>query len=132
MSISPKKQRRGLAVAGFTMGVEYDDGKIEVGQLCHGGDDWGSAIMANQDGPSKLTRAVAGKPAFGQEELPTRVDYVIDGEGWLWQAHPDGVMPGYAADPHYRPADGWRTRTAETRSVVACFGWIEAFNDGRS
>ena len=46
--------------------------------------------------------------------------------------HPDGVVPGYAADPHYRPADGWCTRADETRSVVVSFGWIDAFNDGRS
>lgn len=120
-----------LEIAWFTMGVEYDDGTIEVGQLCHGGDDWGFAIMANQDGPFKLTRDITGTPSFG-DEFPTRVDYVIDGEKWVWQAHADGVMPGYAADPHYRPADGFCTREGETRSVVASFGWIDCFNDGRS
>ncbi len=121
-----------LEVAWFTMGVEYDDGTIEVGQLCHGGDDWGFAMMANQHGPFTLTRDIAGKPTFGADEFPTRVDFVIDGQDWVWQAHADGVMPGYAADPHYRPADGWCTRANEKRSVVASFGWIDAFNDGRS
>jgi hypothetical protein len=95
-------------------------------------DDWGFAIMASQDGPFKLTRDITGKPAFGDDEFPTRVDYVIDGQDWVWRAHPAGVMPGYAADPHYRPADGWCVRANETRSVVASFGWLDAFNDGRS
>ncbi len=120
-----------LEIAWFTMGVEYDDGTIEVGQLCHGADDWGFAMMANQDGPLRLTRDITGSVSFADNDFPTRVDYVIDGEKWAWQAHADGVMPGYAADPHYRPADGWCTRTGETRSVIASFGWLDAFNDGR-
>ncbi len=89
-------------------------------------------MLGNQGGSFKLTRDVTGKPSFGEDEFPTRVDYFIDGEDWVWQAHSDGVMPGYAADPHYRPADGWCTRANEARSVVASFGWIDAFNDGRS
>ncbi len=36
------------------------------------------------------------------------------------------------AGPHYRPADGWCIRACETRSMAACFGWIDACNDGRS
>jgi len=61
---------------------------------------------------------------------PRRGDF--DHQNWAWQAHPDGMMPGCAADPHYRPADGWCTRADETRSVVASFGWIDGFNGGRS
>jgi hypothetical protein len=87
--------------------------------------------MANQHGPTKLTRDIAGKPIFGPDEFPTSVAYDIDGESWTWTAHPDGVMPGYAADPHYRPADGWCARTGETRKITASFGWLDAFNDRR-
>lgn len=124
-----------LEVAWFTHGVEYDDGTIEVGQICHGGDDWGFAILNNQDGPMLLTTDVTADLTFsgegGTREFPTQVDYLIDGEPWVWRAHHDGVMPAYAADPHYRPADGQCSREDETRRVVASFGWIDCFNDGR-
>lgn len=120
-----------LEVAWHTNGVEYDDGAIEAGQLCHGGDDWGFALIVNQDGPLVITRDIVGEPHFGADGFPERVDYLIEGEKWAWTAIPGTGMTGYAAGTDYRPADGITTRVGETRKVVASSGWIDAFSDGR-
>ncbi|GAA0616770.1 hypothetical protein GCM10009547_18590 [Sporichthya brevicatena] len=121
-----------LEIAWHTMTTEYDDGTIEVGQICHGGKDWGFAVMLNQDGPFKLTTDVTSKITFGDDEFPRKVEYLIDGEEWDWVASPDGTMPYYAKDPTYRPCDGTTTRKGETRKVVCAAGFLDAFNDGRS
>jgi hypothetical protein len=113
------------------MTTEYDDGTIEVGQVCHGGKDWGFAVMLNSDGPFKLTTDVTSTITFGDDEFPRKVEYLIDGEEWDWVASPDGIMPYYAKDPTYRPCDGTTTRRGESRRVVCSAGFLDAFNDGR-
>jgi hypothetical protein len=121
-----------LEIAWHTATTEYDDGTIEVGQICHGGKDWGFAVMLNNNGPFKLSTDVTSKITFGEDEFPKKVAYLIDGEEWDWVASADGTMPAYAKDATYRPADGTTTRRGETRKVVTSAGWLDAFSDGRS
>jgi hypothetical protein len=121
-----------LEIAWHTLSTEYEDGSIEVGQICHGGKDWGFAVMLNEKGPYKMTTDVTATVEFGADEFPTKVAYVIDGEHWDWLRSEGGTMPAYAKDAAYRPADGTTTRRGETRKVTCSAGWMDTFCDGRS
>ncbi len=121
-----------LEVAWHTIGNKYDDGSIEVAQICYGEENWDFAMVCNEEGPVIMTTDVKGKIEFNERQFPSVVHYMIDGEAWDWVAEPEGEMPWYAKPPSiYRASEGICKRVSDKRKVVLGFGWIDTFTDGR-
>ncbi len=122
-----------LEVAWFTLGNKYDDGCMEVGQICYGQENFCFALISDKAGPVVMTTDVTADLEFNENGFPGIVHYNIDGEAWDWVAVPNGEMPYYAKATGglYRPSEGIGKRVGEKRGVACSFGWIDTFSDGR-
>lgn len=107
-----------------SFGTEYDDGSMEVGQVCASDGLWSFAVIANQDGPLVLSTDVTARSSFDKEGYAARTVYVIDGEEWEWiAAERAGLDRGgvLGASP-LKQVEGHLRRRGEKRAIVTALG----------
>jgi hypothetical protein len=106
-----------------SFGTEYDDGTMEVGQICVSEGDWSFALIANQDGPIVLTTDVSAKGSFDEAGYPLRTVYDVDGEAWEFVGIEGGGLlraKDWAAP--IQQAEGIVRRVGDTRTIVTSMG----------
>ena len=106
-----------------SFGTEYEDGTMEVGQLCASDGDWCFALVADRNGPVVLTTDVSARSSFDDNGYPQRTIYDIAGEQWEWVAMDGG---GLYRGPEWKApiqqAEGYVRRVGETRRIVTALG----------
>lgn len=115
----------------FTLGNEYDDGTIEVGQIGVGVRGWAIAMINNQDGPLVYTTNVTAEVEAKENGFPARFLVNIEGENWEWIADPHGEMHLWAMMGHklYRTSQGRAQRVDDKRKIRVWSGWTDFFVD---
>jgi hypothetical protein len=114
-----------LELVWYTWATRYKDGSIDFGHFTLGHDQFGFAILGDENGEVRFTYDVTGEVHFGEDGYwQERIDYSAFGAEWEFVADPKGRLVGLGELPNPQVDGRWR-RVGDTREPDVWFAWGE-------
>lgn len=106
------------ALSWVFFGNEYDDGTMEVGQICIAEGNWKFAMIANQDGPILMSTDFSVQGQADDEGYPGIARFTFADQQWEWRAAERcGIDRGIVNSP-MQQGEGYIQRVGDSRKIV--------------